>query len=344
MAPAAGAIDHYPGDLVATVPASVTLAEANAHLAHARQWLPLDPPFADRATIGDIVAANDSGPRRHAFGTPRDLILGVEVALADGRAAHAGGRVVKNVAGYDLARLLCGSYGSLAVITRATFKLAPLADTSRTVMIHADSVEAASALALAIAAAPLTPSALEIAAPDARLLVRFETTARVADHMAATVCTMAAKAGCQAERLTAGDERPVWQRHDAAVWDGATLVARVSVLPSEVPRVIGAIGGVEWALAGRAALGVLVVRLDGSVEQQVSALQRLGERASERGGHVTVSNAADDEQRVRLEAAAAHGANAASTEAVARIHRALKARFDPRGVLPHRPGSHGASL
>ena len=90
------------------------------------------PARADRATIGGIVATNDSGPRRHRYGTPRDLIIGIEMALADGRVAKAGGRVVKNVAGYDLSRLLCGSFGSLAVITSATFKLSPLPPASRT--------------------------------------------------------------------------------------------------------------------------------------------------------------------------------------------------------------------
>src|SRR5918911_1195460 len=100
---------------------------ATAALGPGRQWLPLDPPHADRATIGGIVAANDSGPRRQHYGAPRDLIIGVEVALTDGRVARAGGRVVKNVAGYDLSRLLCGSFGSLGGITSATFKLIPLA-------------------------------------------------------------------------------------------------------------------------------------------------------------------------------------------------------------------------
>src|SRR5262249_56540911 len=93
---------------------------------------PLAPPRAARATIGGIIATNDSGPRRHRFGTPRDLIIGIEIALVSGRTARAGGRVVKNVAGYDLSKLLCGSLGSLAVVTSATFKLSPMAPHSQT--------------------------------------------------------------------------------------------------------------------------------------------------------------------------------------------------------------------
>ena len=120
-------VDHVAGDLVATLPAGATLEAVNDVLRREGQWLPLDPPRASRATIGGIVATNDSGPRRHRFGAPRDLIIGIEIALADGRTAKAGGRVVKNVAGYDLSRLLCGSLGSLAVVTSATFKLSPAA-------------------------------------------------------------------------------------------------------------------------------------------------------------------------------------------------------------------------
>src|SRR6185369_7863202 len=92
-------VDHVAGDLVATAPAGATLDAVNGVLRREGQWLPLDPPRSSRATIGGIVATNDSGPRRHRFGTPRDLIIGIEIALVNGRTARAGGRVVKNVAG-----------------------------------------------------------------------------------------------------------------------------------------------------------------------------------------------------------------------------------------------------
>src|SRR4029077_11898303 len=162
-------------------PGGATLESANAILASAGQWLPLDPSHVNCATIGGIVATNDSGPRRHKHGSPRDLIIGVEMALSDGRVAKAGGRVVKNVAGYDLSRLVCGSFGTLAVITSATFKLTPLPASSRTVVANCSGVAEAARLALTIASQPVTPSALEIEAPAARLLIRFETTERAAD-------------------------------------------------------------------------------------------------------------------------------------------------------------------
>jgi FAD/FMN-containing dehydrogenase len=114
-------VAHRHGDLTATVEAGARLDDVNRELARHGQWLPLDPPWSDRATIGGIVATNDAGPRRHRYGTPRDLIIGIEIARADGVRAKAGGIVVKNVAGYDLARLMTGSFGSLALITSATF-------------------------------------------------------------------------------------------------------------------------------------------------------------------------------------------------------------------------------
>src|SRR5581483_280423 len=105
--------------------AGAALDDVNRRLAAHNQWLPLDPPWSARATIGGIVSTNDSGPRRHRYGAPRDLIIGVEFARADGTLAKAGGIVVKNVAGYDLSRLFTGAFGALAVLVSATFKLYP---------------------------------------------------------------------------------------------------------------------------------------------------------------------------------------------------------------------------
>ncbi len=117
---------HRDGDLTATVGSGVRLADLNDHLGRKGQWLPVESPFPG-ATIGGLVATNESGPFRHRFGTPRDLLIGVTLALPDGRLVKSGGTVVKNVAGYDLGRLISGSMGSLAVIVDATFKLAPCA-------------------------------------------------------------------------------------------------------------------------------------------------------------------------------------------------------------------------
>src|SRR5437867_10661307 len=128
-------LEHQYGDMTATIEAGATLGDVNRALAQHGQWLPLDPPRADEATIGGILATNDSGPLRHRYGTPRDLVIGIQLATTDGVLSQAGGRVVKNVAGYDLGKLITGSFGSLAAIVSATFKLSPLPAASNTLWL-----------------------------------------------------------------------------------------------------------------------------------------------------------------------------------------------------------------
>jgi glycolate oxidase FAD binding subunit len=121
----AGITEHVAGDLVATVGAGTPLRAFQAVLARSGQRLALDPPSVE-ATVGGMLATGEAGPLAHTYGTPRDLLLGVDFVRADGTVAHAGGKVVKNVAGYDLGKLLCGSYGTLGVIAAATFRLHPV--------------------------------------------------------------------------------------------------------------------------------------------------------------------------------------------------------------------------
>jgi glycolate oxidase FAD binding subunit len=323
-------IQHFAGDLVATLPAGVTLAEANAVLARERQWLPLDPPHADRATIGGIVAANDSGPRRQQYGAPRDLIVGVEVALADGRVARAGGRVVKNVAGYDLSRLLCGSFGALGVITSATFKLVPLPAASTTLVVTPRDVAHAQDLAAAIATAPLTPTALEIALFPPRLLVRFETTAQAAARQSSIAREIVERGGAAAEVVEAGLEVEAWRGHEARVWGGRGTIVKISVLPTEVAATVGALSAASSRLVsttaiGRIALGVLYARLEGNPDEQAALIAALRRRAAARQGSVVV-----------LDAPAAVRALVPAWEidpGVFSVMRAVKQRFDPHGIL-----------
>ena len=120
-----GIIEHEPADLIAIAQAGVTLTDFNAKLAENGQWLPLDPPDNGRATLGGVVATGIGGPQQLGYGRPRGSVIGMRVTLADGSMIKAGGRVVKNVAGYDLCKLFTGSYGSLGIITELNFKLRP---------------------------------------------------------------------------------------------------------------------------------------------------------------------------------------------------------------------------
>ena len=124
-------LEHEPGDLTATAEAGLTFGAFQEALGRRGQWLSLDPPNARQGTLGGILASNASGPRRHLYGTMRDLLIGLTMVLADGSIVRGGGKVVKNVAGYDLPKLAIGSFGTLGVLVEATFKLRPRPDTDR---------------------------------------------------------------------------------------------------------------------------------------------------------------------------------------------------------------------
>jgi glycolate oxidase FAD binding subunit len=170
-------LEHAAGDLVVRVQGGARLADLQAALAPAGQWLALDPP-EPRATVGGVVAANASGPRRLRYGTVRDLIIGITVVLADGTVARAGGKVVKNVAGYDLAKLFCGSLGTLGLVAEATFRLHPLPAAAAVVTLEVDSPQRVGAAVGPLLRSALEPSAVELAWPDwqlpGRLTVVFE--------------------------------------------------------------------------------------------------------------------------------------------------------------------------
>jgi glycolate oxidase FAD binding subunit len=131
-------VEHEPDDFTVTVECGVTIERLRAHLAAHRQELPLEAANAHRATVGGVLAANASGPRRYRFGSPRDRILGARFALGDGTLARTGGRVVKNVAGYAVHRLACGSRGALLAIVEASFKVATAPDERRALFYDAD--------------------------------------------------------------------------------------------------------------------------------------------------------------------------------------------------------------
>ncbi len=198
-------LEHEAGDLTATVEAGIRLSALAARLAEAGQMLALDPP--GDPTVGACVAANLSGPRRHRYGAPRDLVLGVTAVLADGTIASSGGKVVKNVAGYDLSKLFCGSAGALGLIARVSLRLHPRPQAGRTLAVAVASAADAARLALATRLSTLEPSAVDLlwrAGGGSRLLILFEGSA------AGAAAQLAA-----ARELLGGEEA------DASVWEEA---------------------------------------------------------------------------------------------------------------------------
>ncbi|MFQ5666357.1 MAG: FAD-binding oxidoreductase [Candidatus Binatia bacterium] len=156
-----GILAHEAADMTVTVEAGLTLAELNTVLASSSQRLPLDPPHPERTTIGALIATDTSGPLRLSQGKVRDLLIGITVVLADGTVIKGGGRVVKNVAGYDLMKLFTGSFGTLGIIARASFKVRPLPAGEMVCVVPAANIDEAVTCALDILAAPLAPLYVE---------------------------------------------------------------------------------------------------------------------------------------------------------------------------------------
>jgi glycolate oxidase FAD binding subunit len=244
-------VEHEPADLTVTIQAGKSLADLQRHLAESGQFLALDPPSSQNATIGGILAVNASGPSRHAYGTARDLILGMRAVQADGRIIKAGGRVVKNVAGYDLSRLFIGSLGSLGVIVEACFRLAPLPRAERTAVVSLPSALEAwhfvaqtanislRAVELLNAAAVRQPTALSEPTEDGYALVLAmagEPTAleRSLKEIGELSRRTAASAFAEVDESAQGQ---LWQAIAALAQPSsdASLVCKAAVLPSQVP-------------------------------------------------------------------------------------------------------------
>jgi glycolate oxidase FAD binding subunit len=330
-------VAHRHGDLTATVQAGATLGDVNRILARHRQWTPLDPPWADRATIGGLVATNDSGPRRHRYGAPRDLIIGIEVARGDGQLAKGGGIVVKNVAGYDLPRLFTGSFGSLGAIVSATFKLYPLTAASTTLVADVKTLDDLTKVSGQIAASHLTPTALEFSTHPRRLLVRFESIEPSVEQQSMKAQSLIGSLGFEAQTVSGADEDRTWLEH-ARVWSepGGTLL-KVSVLPTAIADALGVIergaGHDGFVAAGRAGAGVFVVRIDGGLDAQERVIAALrGSIPHGKGSAVIVRAPAALRNRVDVWGSVGDGLP---------VMQAIKRELDPAGILSPGRGPGG---
>lgn len=292
-----GVLTHNPADLTASVRGGTTLAELQEHLSGQDQWLALDPPSARfGATVGGLLATGESGPSRLRYGGIRDLVIGVTLVLADGTVARSGGHVIKNVAGYDLAKLVHGSLGSLAVIAEVVVRLHPRPQSCHVLAADADA-ETVTAVTAAVMASPLEPTALEWSSScsgGGRLHVRQDGTpaavASARDRMAALLGGL----GLDAAELTAAEVEQVAAAHDTTVAgaDGQTVL-RISGLPGDLGALVGAARaaaaerGLELAVASSAALGLHTLVLTGSdPAAQAPAVEQVRAHALARGASV----------------------------------------------------------
>jgi glycolate oxidase FAD binding subunit len=315
---------HDPGDMTATLQAGVPLREAQARFAAEDQVLALDPPTAGPgddtahlATIGGIVATGDSGPLEHRYGGPRDLVVGMTVALADGTVARSGGTVIKNVAGYDVAKLFCGSFGTLGLIVSVNVRLHPRLPTV-TATGEAGDAQRLCAAARVLAAMPAELEALDIAWSHGAGTLLARCAGPQAPARARRIAAAMADAGL-ANTATEGEDGPLWERQRADQRSATGAVLRVAADPTSTPAVIAAAESVDGTLVGRAALGHLYLTVD---PDEVGAVR-------ERLPPGTVSVLRDCAADARGRVADPWGATPAGALGVM---RALKARFDPTGT------------
>jgi glycolate dehydrogenase FAD-binding subunit len=280
-----GVVTHNPGDMTVSVRAGTPLRDLQAELAPHGQHVSFDAArVADGATVGGLVATADAGPAALVFGSLRDLVIGVTMVLADGTMARSGGHVIKNVAGYDLAKLLHGSYGTLGVLAEVVLRLHPVPERSATLAIHC-SLDEAAAHAATVLGGPYEPAALEWTS-DGVLLIRLEGTADALDARMQRLRTAlgtgellnpSASPDESAVRRLGTDESAVrradpWVRHASLVRGDPRLASlRIGVRPSRLRDVLSALP----ATAVTAGLGTGVATVSLSPDAVAEAHSRV---------------------------------------------------------------------
>lgn len=230
-------IDHDYANLTVTVESGVSLARLQQRLAEERQFVPFDPPFPERATIGGTIAVNLNGPRRSCYGSVRDLVIGMKVTLVSGEQIKAGGKVVKNVAGYDMCKLFVGSFGTLGVINEATLRLAPRAESAMT-MIATGTFEQARQLAAALGRSPLLPTATLLSKDcdqeTGRLAVRCEGFSEMIERCRRDLAALAAQAGMRNEFPSSGEQDDFWREAQNLPLERGRVIFRITVPRGEI--------------------------------------------------------------------------------------------------------------
>jgi glycolate oxidase FAD binding subunit len=346
-------VDYQPDNMILTLEAGVTLARVQEITSEKRQWLPLDPPRIKSTTMGGLIAANLSGPIRLSQGTPRDLLLGIKVVTADGALIKGGGRVVKNVAGYDLPKLFCGSFGTLGVIVEASLKVRPKPEEKRLVCVSCASAAKALALAYRVMNSELRPLLLEVAnsAPLAKPAEANSNDSNFPYHLITGFAGVHEEVDYQITRLRAeivGRADPLTEYNqeeqaDIQAWlqdfpvTGESLLrVKASVLPSHLNTLIEELeteatdNHFEMRWLARAGNGIVYSKLKAPTLVSMTAklplwVEKLRASSEKLGGNLVI-----EEIDPSLKASTDVWGNPGRS---LRLMKSIKAKLDPLGVF-----------
>jgi glycolate oxidase FAD binding subunit len=345
---------HYePGDLTISAEPGMKLGDFLHFVGRHGLWLPLDPAGGARASLGGIVATNSTGPLRLSYGAPRDMVLGMKIATSEGKVIKTGGRVVKNVAGYDMAKLLIGSYGTLGVIVEVSFKLFPLPVERGTFVIPAGTLGIGRDIRRRVLESPLNPMRMVLLdAPAATLMrqgssvakevkepeiwIEFGGSEKVLDRCACELEELGKAAGAPVQRLEATSAVRVWARIGNFQDCLGEVSPRVTILKVALPGAAGeeflsranqeaASEGVRLASFTQGGVGVIHLGLLDEPPGLMALISRLRSAAEDLGGALIVERCAP-ELKERLDVWGAPGDDFG-------VMSKLKAAWDPKGVL-----------
>jgi glycolate oxidase FAD binding subunit len=329
-------IEHAVGDLTVTVEAGMRFSKLQAILAEHRQFLALDPTAPESATIGGIIATADTNSLRQRYGSVRDQLLGITFVRADGQIAKAGGRVVKNVAGYDLMKLFTGSYSTLGVISQATFRVYPLPEMSGTVVLTG-TAEAISQAAETLRGSALTPTQADLLSSQVvsnlglgnglGLIACFQSIVESVKEQSNRLLSVGEKLGLQGAIYSATDEADFWQKLREQMHCDVTdlITCKIGVLPTAAVEVLTS---VEMGLI-HISSGLGVLRLEN--ENEVLKMRSLCE--GNRGFLTILSAPIAVKQKVDVWG---YSGNALQ------IMRGIKEQFDGKNILS--PGRFVAGI
>jgi len=316
-------VEYEPADLTITVEAGMRLAELQRILGENGQFLALDPPLEDAATIGGVIATNASGPLRFAYGSARDLVIGTRVANPDGTVTHAGGRVVKNVAGYDLNKLYIGSLGTLAIVVELSFKLAPIPPALATLAGTFGDSGGVRTLLGQVVRSPLAPIAIELTG-SREVVFRLGGYPQAVERQVRELSALIVSSGGQVGELdwdALRQQRLAARRRDV-VLKTAVPISAAAMAVDILERRLDGLGPTVWAHAGN---GVAYAACNAPMESSAiaaarSEVQALGSNAS------LVVERCPTALKTELDVWGEPGPSVA-------LMRAIKAKLDPRNTL-----------